>query len=277
VSYDDREKSWEDGAPVEYYAFIRGTDYWRYNTSDRILTRIEGIEEVAYAPMAISRERIQQGVERNKLTLSVRVPRSAAVADLWHPYPSSAAVGLTVYGGHIGEADEIVVWIGRVVSPKFSPEDVELMGEPTTTIARKSGQVQSWQRGCMHVLYKQGDGLCNANRDDFAVPAVVTSVLANIVTAAEFAAVPNGRLAGGYVEWETVAGAIERRSINAHNGSTITLFYGSSDLQTGTNVIVYPGCKHNWDDCENFFNNGVNYGGDLYSPERSPFNGNPVF
>lgn len=275
--YGIRERSWEDGAPVEYYVFIRDTDVWRYNTSDRVLSRNEGGVEYDYLPLAVSRERIQQGAERNRLALTINVPRHAAVVDLWHPHPTSAPVGLTIYGGHLGETDEVVTWIGRVVSPKFSPEIVSLTGEPSTTLARKSGQVQSWQRGCMHVLYKQGDGLCNANREDFAVPAVVTGVAGNVVSADEFSALDNGRLAGGYIEWTTPSGSLERRSINSHNGAAITLFYGTNDLPVGTSVVAYPGCRHTWADCQGFFSNGVNYGGDLYSPERSPFNGNPVF
>lgn len=275
MTYDSREKSWEQGAPVEYYDFILGTRHWRYNTSDRILTR--GDPEVSHDSLSITRDRIQQGPERNKLTLSIQVPRSADVVDLWHPYPTSATVGLTIYGGHIGESDEVVTWIGRVVAPKFRPDVVTLLGEPSTTVARKSGQVQNWQRGCMHVLYKQGDGLCNANREDFAIPAEVTFVLANIVKADEFAAVEAGRLAGGYLEWTTVEGSVERRSISTHSGDTVTLLYGTNVLPVGTMITAFPGCKHNWDDCENFFDNGVNYGGDLYSPETSPFNGQPVF
>ena len=277
MTYDSREKSWELGAPVEYYDFIRETEHWRYNTSDRILTRVEGGIDVPYLPLSISRERIQQGPERNKLTLSINVPRDADVVDLWHPYPTSATVGLTIYGGHIGEADEVVTWIGRVIAPKFRPEAVTLLGEPSTTLARKSGQVQCWQRGCMHVLYKQGDGLCNANREDFALLAEVTSSIANVVKAAEFATLDNGRLAGGYIEWTTPEGSVERRSVSTHVGDTLTLLYGTNVLPVGTEVTAYPGCKHNWDDCKNFFNNGVNYGGDLYSPEKSPFNGQPVF
>jgi uncharacterized phage protein (TIGR02218 family) len=171
----------------------------------------------------------------------------------------------------------MVTWIGRVVTPKYSPTEVTLLCEPSTTLGRKSGQMQAWQRGCMHVLYKQGDGLCNADRDLFAVPATVLVYTNNVVTATEFGAVGEGRLAGGYVEWATVLGNIERRSISKHTGTAITLFYGSAEIPPGTAVIAYPGCKHNWSDCNDFFDNGVNYGGDLYSPEKSPFDGNPVF
>lgn len=277
MTYDSREKSWEDGAPVEYYDFIQGERHWRYNTSDRVLTRLDGGIEVPYLPLSIKRDRIQQGPERNKLTLSIEVPSNADVVDLWHPYPTSSVVGLTIYGGHIGEADEVVTWIGRVISPRFRPEAVTLLGEPSTTLARKSGQIQCWQRGCMHVLYKQGDGLCNVNRASFAVTGEVVLVASNVIKVAEFATLDSGRLAGGYLEWTTPEGAIERRSVNTHAGDTVTVLYGTGDLPIGTEVTGYPGCKHNWDDCENFFGNGVNYGGDLYSPETSPFNGQPVF
>lgn len=275
--YSIRERSWEDGAPVEYYVFMRDTETWRYNTSDRVLSRNEAGVLHDYLPLSISREGIQQGAERNKLTLNVHVPRSADVVRLWHPIPTSAPVALTIYGGHVGDGDEVVTWIGRVVAPKFRPEVVTLLGEPTTTLARKSGQVQSWQRGCMHVLYKQGDGLCNANREDFAVEGVIEASSGVTVQSASFADIPDGRLAGGYIEWTTPSGTVERRSINTHDGNIITVIYGSAELPVGTEFAAYPGCRHNWDDCQGFFNNGVNYGGDLYSPERSPFNGNPVF
>lgn len=273
MSSTDREKSWEQGQPIEYYEFIRGETFWRYNTSDRVQLLNGNI----YLPLSVSRERIQHGTERNKLALDVRVPRSAPVAENWHPYPTSLPVGLTIYSGHIGEDDALVVWIGRVISPKFGTDILTLVCEPSTTLSRKSGQAQCWQRGCMHVLYKQGDGLCNANREDFAQAATLTYASGNTIKAAAFAAFDDGRLAGGYVEWVSETGSIERRSITTHAGDTVELFYGAETLAIGTSVTVYPGCRRIWSDCNDYFNNGVNYGGDLYAPERSPFNGNPVF
>ena len=47
MSHDSREKSWELGEPVEYYDFIRDTQHWRYNTSDRDIVRIVMIAPVA--------------------------------------------------------------------------------------------------------------------------------------------------------------------------------------------------------------------------------------
>lgn len=273
MSSENREQSWEQGAPVEYYDFIRGTTHWRYNTSDRS----QELNAEQHEALSITRERIQQGTERNKLALTVTLPRDADVVDNWSPYPTSVPVGLTIYSGHLGETDALVVWIGRVVSVKLTPTEAVLTCEPSTTLSRKSGQAQCWQRGCMHVLYKQGDGLCNANREDFAATALLTFVSNNTIKAASFDDFDDGRLAGGYVEWLSASGAIERRSISEHTGDTVKLFYGSSELVNGLEVTVYPGCRRTWNDCNDFFNNGVNYGGDLYSPERSPFNGNPVY
>lgn len=273
MSYDAREKSWEAGRPLEYYDFVRGTQHWRYNTSDRVLTRGAS----AYLPLAIKRDRIQQGVERNKLALSIELPSSADVASLWRPYPTSKSVGLTIYGAHNEESESAVVWIGRVVSPKFKPDLVTIIGEPSTTVARKVGQIQCWQRPCPHVLYKQGHGLCNANKNSFKVVGTVAAAAGVLVESTAFASAPDGRLAGGYMTWVAPSGQSEIRSISKHVGNKVWLFAGTDSLPIGASVTAYFGCRRNWSDCNDVFNNGVNYGGDLYAPQRSPFDGNPVY
>lgn len=273
MSFDGREGSWEDGAPVEFYEFVKGTTFKRYNTSDRTLTLLG--ED--WVPLSISRENIQQGSERNKLTLSVEIPRSAEVFAWWHPYPTSSTVGLTIYAGHVGETEAAVVWTGRLVSPKFKPQSFTMMCEPTTTISKKTGQVQCWQRNCMHVLYSQGHGLCNANPDDFSATGTISDSTATVVEAVVFGTYPDRRLEGGYIEWPGADGSTERRTIRAHVGTSCNLMYGTNQLPIGTEFTVFPGCRRNFEDCETYFNNQVNYGGDPYAPERSPFNGQPVF
>lgn len=276
MTYEASEQSWDQGAPVEFYRFVRGTDFWRYNTSDRALPRMEPTE-VVYAGSAIRRERIRRGAEAGQMTLSIRVPRSLSVTDLWFPYPSSQPVGLDIFRENLGAAGYGLVWSGRVVAPVYSPEAVELKVEPTATYASKAGQAQTWQRNCGHVFGSQGDGLCNADIEAFAVDAVVSSVMANIVSSADFDAyeTPN-RLAGGHIRWTDADGVMHRRSISGHNGATITLLYGTNNLPNGTTVRAYPGCRLTWDDCV-YYNNSDNFDGELYLPERSPFNGNPVF
>lgn len=109
------------------------------------------------------------------------------------------------------------------------------------------------------------------------VEATVTALSGLTLTAAAFASLPSGRLAGGFVRWARAAdGLVEFRTIKAHSGNTIQLDYGALDLAVGLELRAYPGCAHNWADCGYHENRG-NYGGDLWMPVKSPFDGNPVW
>jgi hypothetical protein len=271
----DRSKSWEDGDPIFYYEFLRGTTYWRYNSSD--ITRERNGDGLAWLSANISHGDLQRGIERNKMTLDITAPIDLAVVDNWRPYPPGDTIGLTIYESHDGESDSIVCWIGRIVSAPFTATEVVFSGEPTTTTAAKAGLAECWQRGCMKALYKQGHGLCNADKESKKVEGVLDSKVGKVITVSEFSVYATGsKLAGGYVEWTNAEGFIERRTIVAQSGAAATMFYGA-DIPLGTMMTAYAGCRHDATDCNDFHANMPNYGGDLYSPERSPFNGNPVF
>ncbi len=107
--------------------------------------------------------------------------------------------------------------------------------------------------------------------------ATVGTVDGLLVTADAFGNFPSGRLAGGYVEWERASdGLIEYRSINAHTGNQVQLYYGALDMAPGLILRAYPGCAHTWSDCGHF-ENRPNYGGALWMPTKTPFDGNPVW
>lgn len=79
-------------------------------------------------------------------------------------------------------------------------------------------------------------------------------------------------LAGGWAEWTRADGVIERRSITAHDGDTITLLYGAADLAVGLLVSAKPGCEQTWDACEIRFGFEApnHYGGAIYKPVKNP-------
>jgi len=109
------------------------------------------------------------------------------------------------------------------------------------------------------------------------VEATVSALAGLTLTAAAFGTLPSGRLAGGFVRWARAAdGLIEFRTIKAHAGNTITLDYGALDLAVDLQLLAYPGCAHNWADC-GYHQNRPNYGGDLWMPVKTPFDGNPVW
>lgn len=271
MTSEARDASLTDGKPVKFFRFTRGTVHWHYTNADRELMH----DGATYLPTAISHSEIKDGSEPNKASITITMPQDLPVAGNWRPFPPGDRIVATIMTQHLGEADVLVDWIGRVTSPQFDDVTLQLLSEPTTTTARRGGRGRVFSRACDLVHYSQGPGLCNVDPVEHALPAVVSNVAGLAVTATAFLALPSGRLAGGWVEWTRADGLIERRSIDAHVGDTITIDYGAQDLASDLAVTAYPGCAHNWADC-GYYANQDNYGGELWIPGRNFYDGNPV-
>lgn len=272
MSFDLLEKSRWLGQPLGLVRLARGNLLELYTNADRPIT----IGAETYQPLAITRNAIRDSTERAKSVLILTLPIDAPCVDWWRPYPASTTIGVTWLAKHWGENELAVEWTGRVIGPKFTDRTLVLNCEPTRTSARSRGLVLRWQRGCPLALYSQGLGMCNVNKASYAVPGVVTVFSGTSLQAAAFASVPGGKsLAGGFLEWTRVDGEPEMRSIMAHSGDLIVLNYSTDSLGVGSAVTAYPGCPHNWDGCVGF-SNTPNYGGALFLPNKSPFDGNPV-
>lgn len=272
MTFDLLERSRYGGKPIGLLRISRGNLVERYTTADR---EIE-VGADTYLPLAITRSAIRDSVERAKSQLTLTLPIDAPVAAWWRPYPPSTKVGVTWLAKHHGSSEVIVEWSGRVVQPKFSDTLLTLTCDPSMTDPRTRGMPLRWQPGCPLALYSQGLGMCNVDKSLFAVPGTVTEVVGASIRCDAFGAVPAGRLAGGFVEWTRADGEPEKRSIMAHDGALVLLEYGAEDLAEDLELVGYPGCAHNFADCRDFFNNGPNYGGAVYAPDRSAFDGNPV-
>lgn len=272
MTSEARESSWSDGRPVGFFRFNRGARQWFYTSGDYD----EVLNGDTYERAAIARSAIRQGGERARLNITITLPSRLAVAANWRPYPSPDPISVTCYVRHVGETDVLVDWVGRVTAPKFVGATLELTCEPTQTRAKRLGNQRCWQRGCGLALYSQGPGMCNLDPQSVAVAATLATVNGVALTAPEFAALPAGRLTGGYIQWPQGDGLMEFRSIREHSGGSITLDYGAPDLAAGLAVTAYPGCAHNWADC-GYFGNRANYGGDLWMPVQNPYSGNPVW
>jgi len=101
----------------------------------------------------------------------------------------------------------------------------------------------------------------------------LTAINGLVLTAAEFADAPFS-LNGGTFSWTCADGIVEERPIVAHTkGSTdVTLLYGGNDLAAGLAVSVLPNCPGTWDACD-ARGNTIHYGGSLYEPIESPYDG----
>lgn len=261
--------------PLAYFDFVRGTTHWRYTNSDRV----EPYDGHDWTPAkGIKRSAIKDSAERRQLSINVTVPTNLPVLDNWRPYPPRDRIALVIMVRDRDDALAETEWIGRVLGPKFGGAEVTLTCEPSLTKARRSGMNLCWQRGCPLAQYSQGRGMCNLDKDDWAVPvAGMTQVDAVTFTAAEFTAqdaIRAGRLAGGFLEWTRVGdGVVEQRSIMTHAGDTITTDYGLHDIASGLAVTAYPYCRQNVDICNDEFDNLDNNGGEVWMPDKSPYAG----
>jgi hypothetical protein len=265
MSSETRELSIEAGAPIAYFVFMRGDVAWRYTSADR--DRV--FDGDTYTSAAIARGKIEQGSERRRVALSVTLPSDLPVASNWRPYPSGDAIALTVFTVHDGETTSLIDWVGRVVSPRFDGAKLTLSCEPSSTRNRRPGLQRCWQRGCPLALYH-----CGVNQADHELPGEIADIDGLTITADVFGDFPEGRLAGGFFKWTRASdGLLERRSISSHTGDTVVIDYGAEDLAIGLDIIVLPGCRHDPEDCDTYFNNGPNYGGQKDFPQKNPFDG----
>ena len=99
----------------------------------------------------------------------------------------------------------------------------------------------------------------------------ITEVSGLQITSPVFADAPLP-LMGGWAEWTRADGIVERRSITAQSGATITLLYGAADLAPGLVVTAKPGCEQTWDACVTRFGGDApnHYGGAIYKPVKNP-------
>lgn len=274
MTFDAREISRWFGKPVMYFKFVRGTAEWRYTTADRELT----LFGQAYLPAPIKRSKIRSGPERRQQPITVNVPKDLPVLDNWRPFPPQDAISLTIYLEHAGEAEVAVDWIGQVMTIKTAGTDVSMTCQNSQVRAHQAKLYRAFQRGCWAPWGSQGVGMCNIDKSGHDLPTTMTLVDAVTFTSSAFLLVPSGRLAGGWVEWPRLSdGVTEYRTINAHVGNQIVLAYGLNDIDPSYAVTAYPGCNHTPEDCNDYYENMPNYGGQHFMPSKSPHDGNPVW
>lgn len=263
MSYDSRERSASDGAPVELYHFALGGRQWRFATAAEDVSR----DGHTWLAGMLRREGIEASTDQARNNLKITVPRDFPVADLFRIMPPTDVILLRVYRYHDVDADTALVWAGRVLNCSWSASTASLHAEPVATSLQRVGLRRMYQRQCPHVLYGAACGLDAAS---YAVPATLASATGLTVSAAIFGGYPVGYFSGGYLT-TMVDGVVERRFITDHAGPTLAINLPLSALAAGSSVTVYPGCDHGLSTCGSKFSNTENFGGFPFIPGKNPF------
>lgn len=267
MAFDLIERSRYLGQPIALLRLTRGSLVERYAAQDRSVT----VGAETFVPLAIERSPIRDSSQAAKGVLTVTLPIDAPCVDWWRPYPPSRTVLVTWLAKHRTDPEAVIEWTGRVIGHKFTDRELVLSCEQSRSLARKRSLALRWQRVCPLALY-----MCGVDKTLHDVPTTLDAVDGVNLTAAAFAGLADGRLAGGFIEWTRPDGEPEWRSIMSHVGDTVVVNYGSDTLVEDLAVTAYKGCKHTVEDCDTEFDNLANHGGAPYKPVRSPFDGNPT-
>lgn len=270
MSFDSREASLADGAPLHLYDFARGTVHWRYTGADRDLV----YGGLTYSATAISDDGARQTGQTTADLLTITAPHDIAVAQQFRVLSPSMEVSLTRFDLHYGEPEALVSWVGSIVSVSRPTSDSCRIGVRTLAASfDRPGLSLGWERGCPYAVY---DHNCTLNPDSFKLTTVLASLSPDAIESALFDTFPDGYFDGGYVEWD-IEGGLERRGIESHAAGVLILFGGTYGLSNGQSVRVFPGCPQTIAACDTKFGNLFNYGGFPAIPGKSPFDGDPAF
>ena len=282
MTFNTYETSIDQGEPILLYDFFIGTAHWRYTSADRTITYLGN----PYAPIAISSGAVNQGQEIKKKSLPITVPLDTDVVSVLQDFPPSGDFLVTITELHFTDPDQqgFICFVGRVMSQKQDGATIVMSCEPAYTGVKTTGLRRRFQLNCAHVLYGVG---CTIQPSTYVTPSAITSVTGPQITCASLVPPTGLSFAGGYVEWDSGRGYLERRSINsmAGGGSILNLAYGAPDLVPGLAVAVYPGCDHTTANCIAFNlppqdptdGNILNYGGQPWIPAVNPLTGNPIY
>ena len=271
MTFDARETSIAGGQPIRLYDFQRGVLHWRYTDADRAID----LGALTYEPIAISDDGIRQTGEATADALRVTVPWNAEIARQFRGTPPSAEYNLTIHDTHFGETEVPVAWVGSIVNvQRPSPERAVIVCQPLDASLNRPGLRLGWERNCPYAVY---DTDCTVDPTTHRVTVTIVTVTGSTLEAAGFDAFADGHFDGGYVEWDIGSGEQERRGIETHVGSVVTLLGGTEGIDLGMSLRAYPGCDGRIETCHNKFDNKDNHGGHPHLPGKSPFDGTPVF
>ncbi|MGH9716398.1 MAG: phage BR0599 family protein [Candidatus Acidiferrales bacterium] len=260
MTFDAIEQQGFGAEPYELYLFQGQGVSYALTSSDEEITYLGQV----YSPATISRDELDQSNEVISGQVKVYLPNDHPLAQLMLPYLPPSPISLTIYGGHFGDANVAVLFIGNIASARFTDE-CELVCYADQYRLQRKIPTQVFQSQCTHIF---GDAGCGVDLTEYTYAGTVTAIdsTGTILTIPAFASLPQS-LTGGYLQFGN-----QMRAVVTQSGETITLLSPLEELATGTAVSGVAGCALTFTACTAYKNVSNFLGFDLI-PILNPFDG----
>ncbi|MDH1211147.1 phage BR0599 family protein [Pseudomonas chengduensis] len=273
MSFDSREFSQADGAPIRLYEFSRGVLRWLYNSCDRDIAVSTQVFRTLRG--GISDNGIRQSGVSKQDNLVITAPADIEVAQPWRDGRPSAEIYLRVRDMHYGDGEIVSRFTGSIASVKWPRLDsCTITCQDIESSMDRPGLIDTYSRTCTTTLYSLQ---CGVDRNFHRVETTIQSLDGLAISSGAFASYPNGWFNGGYVEWPIGSGEYDSRHIETHAGSVLRLLGGTAGLAASQAIRVYPGCDFLAGTCNTKFDNLPNLRAVPHMDGKSPFDGEQVF
>lgn len=265
----------QEGLPASLFLIEWGdgpNGFFAYTDADVPVT----YDGITYEPVAIGMADVEANGALDRKALELDLDPNASIVRLYATNPPSAKVGMTIRQGHLSDPDAewLVAWVGVLKNVNWEPPLAKLVAEPVDTILAQPGLRRFYMYGCPHVLYSQGDGLCNASKETHKRTVTPAAIGDNYIDLSSgwSSSTAATKYAGGYLEWVDRAGNRQIRTVLDVIDTNRLLIGSTRDMEIGDVLTVYVGCGRNREDCAGLHSNIVNFGGQPWIPKSNPVN-----
>lgn len=268
MTYAAYETSPASGTPVECYEFIQGLNKWYYVSGTQEFNSLGRV----FVPYPIKRDRIKQGEDALKETLTLTFPRGNEFAAQFLGFAPDAVTTVNVYRMHWTDPDQQLIqyWKGRVVGAKADGNTIQIECESVFTSIKRPGLRAKFELSCRHTLYARG---CNVNQEAYVFTGSLLSISGGVTLTVQGSGVfPAGYFSGGMV----ISPDYSSRFITSHSSDQVTISRPFNSLTGGALLKLYPGCDHLRTTCNTKFNNLDNFGGFPWIPIKNPFESSSI-
>lgn len=260
MSFDSVEKSIELSKPYEMYLF-QGTGI------DIAVTSADfPVDYFAhtFVPTTINRTEVDVSSEVSSGQIKVYLPKAHPIAQLFVAYLPTSQVSLTIFAGHVGDAEVAVMFSGYVASAHFTDQAELICNSDQYKMQTKIPRIL-YQSPCPHIFGDSGCGVPLADHTYLGVVGAISADGLNITVTA-WASLPDPLLVGYFRRGNDL------RMIVNQVGDVVTLITPIADLKVGDEVQGTAGCQGTYDACNHYLNVANFLGFDLI-PQINPFDG----